>query len=78
MNTLLIQLTIRSLKYQAPKMRKDKKSKLVIETIKKVELSTKGGRLSTLIRLRLLELRASIRSLDSILTDLSTLDLECQ
>jgi hypothetical protein len=77
MNTLLIQQTIRSWKYLAQKMRKDKKYKLVIETTKKVELSTKDGRSSTLTRLKLLELRVSIRSSDSTLTDHSTLDLEC-
>jgi hypothetical protein len=59
-------------------MKKDKLLLLTTETETPNRTLTKDGRLSILIRLRLLELKASTKNLVSISIDLSILDQECQ
>jgi hypothetical protein len=61
------------------RMKKDRRSKLQLEMVnKKEELSTKGGRSSTLIKLQKPEPRVSTKNSVSILTDHSISDQECQ
>jgi hypothetical protein len=58
-----------------------KKVQLLLSTIEmetKPTMPTRDGRLSILIKLKPLELRVSTRNSDSISTDHSTSDQECQ
>jgi len=77
-NSLSIQPITRYLMSKALRMRKDKRFKLQIETTKRVVQPTKDGRSFMLIRLMLLEPRASTKNSDSTSTDHSTSDPECQ